>query len=475
MSASSGSGGAYERGRLIESHLPLVRAIARRYAGQGESLEDLVQVGSVALVRASDRFDPARGVAFATFAAPAVEGEIRRHLAERSGSVRIPRELRRMTGQLERSRARLAATLGRAPTVHELATALGVEQEDIERALEAERAREPSRATPDEAVEAAADAESLESTDDRLLLAEGSHVLDERERRVVFLRFHADMTEREIARTLRMSQSQVSRLLARALSKLREALEHKNLAEGGGDTAGERVISPAEEPSESPVGAILHGKHQPPQAAETRIAAVAASEEQAHPAGAAQAPPTQDLALPYRVTVKPEADAPQSQWIASVEELPGCEARGDSPDQAVENLRSAMETWLSSAVEDPRVVSPQRATRRKGASSPSGRFLVRMPSALHEELTRAAEREQVSLNRFVTARLAASVAPSGSPAPTATPMPASPGIAISADPSSVPSHRRHSFRLLLAVNLAVIILAAAAAITLLVLALQRGI
>src|SRR5205085_3985077 len=87
---SSLSGGPQERGRLIESHLPLVRSIARRYAGQGESLEDLVQVGSVALVRASDRFDPARGVAFATFAAPAVEGEIRRHLGERSGSVRIP-------------------------------------------------------------------------------------------------------------------------------------------------------------------------------------------------------------------------------------------------------------------------------------------------------------------------------------------------------------------------------------------------
>jgi RNA polymerase sigma-B factor len=449
-----------------------VRAIARRYVGQGESLEDLIQVGSVALVRASDRFDPARGVAFATFAAPAVEGEIRRHLGERSGSVRIPRELRRMTGQLERSQAALAAKLGRAPTVQELATALGVEQEDIERALEAGRAREPSRATPDDAVEAAGDAESLESADDRLLLEAESRVLDERERRVVFLRFHADMTEREIARTLKISQPQVSRLLARALSKLRVALENKNFAESGGDIAQERVISPAEGPSEAQVGAILHGKHQPPHGAETRIAAVAASQQRAHPAGAPEPSPTQDLALPYRVTVKPEADAPQSEWIASVEELPGCEARGESPDQAVENLRAAMETWLSAAVEDPRVISPRRPSRRKGASAPSGRFLVRMPSALHEELTRAAEREQVSLNRFVTARLAASVASSGGPA---TPMPASAGAPMPTDPASTPPVRRHNFRLLVAVNVVVIVLAAAAAITLLVLALQRGI
>lgn len=474
MSTTPGSGGPHERGRLIESHLPLVRSIARRYAGQGESLEDLIQVGSVALVRASDRFDPARGVAFATFAAPAVEGEIRRHLGERSGSVRIPRELRRMTGQLERSRATLAATLGRAPTVRELAEALGVEQEDIERALEAERAREPSRASPDDAIELG-DAESLESTDDRLLLAAGSQVLDDRERRVVFLRFHADMTEREIARTLRTSQSQVSRLLARALSKLRGALENKNLAETGGDIAPEGVISPMEGLSEAPMGAILHGKNQPPRTAETRIAAVAASEEQAHSAGAAEASSTQDLALPYRVTVRPEGDAPQARWVASVEELPGCEARGEGPDEAVENLRSAMESWLSAAVDDPRVISPRRASRRKGASGPSGRFLVRMPSALHEELTRAAEREQVSLNRFVTARLAASVASSGSPVSTGSPMPASPGMPTPTDPPAAPSPRRHNFRLLVAVNLAVIVLAAGAAITLLILALERGI
>jgi RNA polymerase sigma-B factor len=463
VTSSRGPGDAQERERLIESHLPLVRAIARRYASQAESLEDLAQVGAVALVKASDRFDPARGVAFATFATPAVEGEIRRYLGERSGSVRVPRELRRMTGELERSRTRLAARLGRSPTIDELAAALGVEHDDIERALEAQRAREPAPAGSEDAVLAEGDSESLESSDDRMLLAAGAQVLDERERRVVFLRFHADMTEREIARKLEISQSQVSRLLARALSKLREALEYKNVAEGSGDIADEGVISPGEPAT----GAILHGNRQPPQGPGTKIAAVAASEEQAHPAVAAQVPPQQDLALPYRVTVKPEGDAPHTRWIAVVEELPGCEARGESPDNAVENLRSAMETWLSAAVDDPQVISPPRPSRRKRGSTPSGRFLVRMPSTLHEELTRAAEREQVSLNRFVTAQLQASVASPGHASPATGP--------LTGEAPAAPAQHRHNFRLLFAVNLTVIVLAAAAAITLLVIALQRGV
>lgn len=466
MSTSSGPRGGPERGQLIESHLPLVRAIARRYVGQGESLEDLLQVGAVALVKASDRFDPDRGVAFATFATPAVEGEIRRHLGERSGSVRVSRELRRMTGRLESTRAGLAATLGRTPTIDELARALGVEHDDVERALEAQRARQPAPAVSDDAPEAEGESESLDSSDDRLLLAAGTRVLDERERRIVFLRFHADMTEREIARDLGISQPQVSRLLTRALEKLREALEYKNVGETGGDIAEEGVISPAEAASEPQVGAMLHEKRRLPRAGETRIASVSGSAEQAHPAGAVPAAAKQDLELPYRVTVKPEGDASPGQWVASVEELPGSEARGETPDQAVENLRAAMESWLSAAVEDPRVVSPPRASNRKRSSAPSGRFLVRMPSGLHEELTRAAEREQVSLNRFVTAQLAASVGSTGSPAPAGAPVPA--------EASSAPD-RRARFRFLVAVNLAVIVLAAAAAVTLLVLALQHGI
>src|SRR5947209_7541258 len=200
MSSSDRQGAAAvaKRERLIESHLPLVRAIARRFAGRGEPLDDLVQVGSIALIRASDRFEPDRGVAFATFAAPAIEGEIRRHLGDRTTSLRIPRGLQRMSGELQRGRAQLGASLGRDPTVDELATALGVAREDVERALEAERAREaPSEAA--EVDEVAGEYEFRPSTDDRLLLALAARALNERERRIVFLRFHADMTERDIA------------------------------------------------------------------------------------------------------------------------------------------------------------------------------------------------------------------------------------------------------------------------------------
>lgn len=470
MSAPADQGGAPDRERLIESHLPLVRAIARRYAKSGETVEDLIQVGSIALIRASDRFDPDRGVAFATFAAPAVEGEIRRHLGDQSGIVRVPRELRRMTGELERSRRQLAASLGRTPTVGELATALGVEQEDVERALEAERARDPAPAMSEAVVEAAGEAESLQSTDDRLLLAAGAQVLDERERRIVFLRFHADMTEREIAQEVGISQAQVSRSLTRALAKLREELEQSPGKTAVGDTTKFPVVSGSERPTQANLRPPAGGKRPPTEASETKIATVGALEEQARSARAGESSPNQDLALPYHVTVKPEGGDGGSSWIASLDELPGSEARGNTPDEAVENLRSAMEGWLSAAVDEPRVIAPPKRAASKGkkASSHSGRFLVRMPSTLHEELTRAAEREQVSLNRFVTTQLAAAVASSASPTPAYGPTPGG-------TPDATRPRRKRSFRVLLAANLAVIILAAAAAIALLVIALERGI
>jgi RNA polymerase sigma-B factor len=467
VTSSSDPGGAAKRERLIESHLPLVRSIARRFAGRGEPLEDLIQVGSVALIRASDRFDPARGVSFAAFATPAVEGEIRRHLGDQTGTLRIPRQLRRMTGELDRSRNQLAATLGREPTVAELASALGVEQADVERALEAERARDSVPPVSEEALAASGEGESLGATEDRLVLETSAQVLDERERRIVFLRFHADLTEREIAREVGISQAQVSRSLARALDKLREELDRQPEPAKGVDTTADPVIS-ASEAAAQPNFHVSAGRKRPAsEAAETKIAPVGALEEQAHQtqSGAAAADP--DPGLPYHVTVKPGGEGQESRWIASVDELTGCEAGGETPDQAVENLRAAMEGWLSAAAEEPRVIPPPRrgGSRRKRASTPSGRFLVRMPSDLHEELTRAAEREQVSLNRFVTSQLAAAV--SSGPTPAV-------GEVSPAGGAPTPEPKR-SFRMLLAANLLIVVLAAAAAITLLVLALERGI
>jgi RNA polymerase sigma-B factor len=469
MSTTPDRGGGSERGRLIESHLPLVRGIAARYVGRGEPLEDLVQVGSVALIRAGDRFDPDRGVTFAAFAAPAVEGEIRRHLGDRSGSVHVPRQLRRMTGELARSRAQLAASLGRPPSLPELASALGVDRADVERALEAERAREPAPAVAEETLEAAGGAGSVQSSDDRLSLARVAGVLDERERRIVFLRFHADLTEREIAREVGISQAQVSRLLARALATLRRELDQDAAAPGAGDIAEESVISPVASQIAAEVPAPDAQQRQPEASGGIKLPSVGALEEKGGRGASVEDPPEQDLAMPYHVTVKAEGEGRAPGWSASLDELPGCEARGDTPDQAVENLRVAMQGWLSAAADEPRVISPPRSARRKKASSHSGRFLVRMPSALHEELTRAAEREQVSLNRFVTSQLAAAVAPSGGRTMSDGPTALQPSNPVA------PAARRRRFRVLLAANLAVVILAAGAAITLLILALERGI
>lgn len=228
---------------LVRSHLPLVRAMARRYARRRDELDDLVQAGSVGLVKASRRFDPSRGIAFASFAAPTVEGEIRRHLRGRDSGVRLPRETQRMSTELRRCRSELAASLGRAPDVSELAAALDADVSEVERLLAADVARD---AVPLGAPEAdvAADSESLDKSEYRVLLAGGLRALAPRERRIVFLRFHADMTERQIARTVGISQAHVSRLLEGALTKLRAELTRSADPDGAGDSTEKAVISP---------------------------------------------------------------------------------------------------------------------------------------------------------------------------------------------------------------------------------------
>lgn len=234
------------RQELVRSHLPLVRAVARRYGGRGEEFDDLVQVGALGLVRASGRFDPGRGVAFATFAAPAVEGEIRRHLRERARGVRLPRKTQRMSTELKRCQAELVSALGRAPTAQELAAALDADVEEIERLIAADLARNPAAiAAGDLAGELPGGHEPTVESETRVLLASGLRVLDERERRIVFLRFHADMTEQQIARAVGISQAHVSRLLDGALGKLRHELTRgTDDSSQGRDSTESAAISP---------------------------------------------------------------------------------------------------------------------------------------------------------------------------------------------------------------------------------------
>lgn len=292
-------GSGASRDERVRSHMPLVRAIARRLGGGSDEQEDLVQAGAVGLVRASSRFDPDRGIAFASFAAPAVEGEIRRHLRERRG-----RDIPRETGG-------------------------------------------------DEGDELAGDLEPTADSESRLLLAGGMRALDERERQIVFLRFNADMTERQIASKLGISQAHVSRLLAGALAKLKAELTGSGSGTEAGDSNGAVVLSPPQNGQKS-------------------------------------------------------------------------------------------------------AASGRRPARSKSPGGYSGRILVRMPGELHEQLAQAAEREELSLNRYVTQALSTSVEPDLGDGP-----------------------RLHSgsrtLRLALATNLAVVVIAALVAVVLLVLALERGI
>ncbi len=383
-----------DRERLIEKHLPLVRTLARRYAGHGEPVDDLVQVGAMAMIKAADRFEPSRGVSFATFATPAVEGEIRRHLSDQAGIVRIPRELQRMSGQLRRSRADLAASFGRSPTVRELAEALKVEERDIERALESERARASVPISEGASDEFDAESEPVACSEDRLLLAETIRMLDTRQRRIVFLRFHADMTEREIAGALGISQAHVSRLLAEALASLRAQLVVGGDLEESRDIAADSVIPPL-------------------------------------PGGVRGAGPP-----------------------------PGRDGSGRGPgDDGAQ--RAA-----------PRPASDSQHAKPRPTSSHSGRFLVRMPSSLHQQLAAAAEREHVSLNRFVTDALAASVAEDRVVTPPSEPRP---DAAAGAQPSQAPRRASRAFRVAVATAFAVVVFTGLAALALLILAIQRGI
>jgi len=415
----------------------LVRSIARRHVGRGEDLDDLVQVGAVGLVKASDRFDASRGVAFAAFAAPTIEGEIRRHLRDRTGPIRFPREMEQIRGALRLHREELASTLGRQPTVQELAESLSADERDIERALATEHDQSSvSVSTGVETDELPDDVEALASSEDRMLVAASMRTLDDRERRIVFLRFHADMTERQIADELDTSQATVSRILTRALAKLREEL------------AGTGVNSADRDISADTVKRSVSTQTTSPDASATTLA--------------------QYLELPYQLDVRSERGGERTQWTATVEELPGCTSRGDTADEALAGLRTAMESWLTAAIAENREVPQpgQDVGKSRSSHSYSGRFLVRMPKSLHEELARAAEKEQISLNRLVTDVLASAVE-QGDPA-TAN------GTKSDRSAGAKPASAR-TFRLALATNLVVVVLAGVIALVLLVLALAHGV
>lgn len=306
------NGDAGARERLIEMYLPLVSALARRYARGEADYEDLVQVGSIGLIKAIDRFDLSRGEELAAYAVPNISGEIKRHLRDNGQTIRLPRAL----------------------------------QADPERKAQVLSAEGPVDGVPDLS-DGFADAEG------RLALADAFGGLGERERQILYLRFVRDLEPDEVARELGISRRHLSRQTQAALTQLRRELESDLPAESDGPKI---------------------------------------------------APVTQYLDRPYHIVlVRDEADG-EGAWTAQVEELPGCEARGETADEATRAIRESMEAWISEAL-----AKHQEIPGPRGASTHSGRLNLRMPQSLHAAVARAAEREDVSLNQFITGSLAGAV------------------------------------------------------------------
>jgi RNA polymerase sigma-B factor len=202
------------REQLIERYMSLVRSLARRYAYRGEQFEDLVQIGAIGLIKAIDRFDVNRGVELTTYATPNIIGEIKRHF----------RELSRLLDEL-------TVELSRSPTIDELAKAAEVTDEEVLEALESGRAYSSLSLSAGTNQDDEGEVDPLESlgteepryalTEDLVLLAPGFRVLDERERRILHLRFFEGLTQSQIAQQVGISQMHVSRLIRRSLEKIR--------------------------------------------------------------------------------------------------------------------------------------------------------------------------------------------------------------------------------------------------------------
>ncbi len=216
------------RHRVVESHLPLVRHLARRYSDRGEPLDDLVQVGTIGLLKAVDRYDPERGVPFSAFAVPTVLGEIRRHFRDRGWAVRVPRRLQELSRALADARTALTQELGRAPTVAELAERAQVDEDAVLEGMESAGAYTtvPLDTGEGEAPGTwlATDDDGLRGVEDREALRPLLARLPPRERRIIVLRFVRGMSQSQIAEEVGISQMHVSRLLARTLASMRDEL-----------------------------------------------------------------------------------------------------------------------------------------------------------------------------------------------------------------------------------------------------------
>jgi RNA polymerase sigma-B factor len=218
--------------QLVETFMPLARRLAARYRGDWEPVEDLEQVASLGLVKALDRFDPSRGVAFSSYAVPTILGELKRHFRDRGWSVRFPRDLQERIGRVDRGIAELSARLGRAPSVNEVAAKLEIDPEEVLEAMKAGQARhaisldvqpqtEDGEGVPLKERLGRSDP-GFDTVEYGAAIEEALDSLAKRDRLVLHLRFVEDMTQTEIAQRVGISQMHVSRVLRATLRRLRE-------------------------------------------------------------------------------------------------------------------------------------------------------------------------------------------------------------------------------------------------------------
>jgi len=232
------------RQALIERHIGFVRRLAQRYAHRGENLEDLTQVGCVGLIKAIDRFDGQYKVTLATYAAPNVLGEIKRHFRDKGWAMRVPRDVQELNVKLGRVVDELTGKLGRSPSVEELAKTTHSTTEQVVEALDSSRAYNTvslSAPAPDEGDEDGGDPlehfgdedEGFELAEERQLLREGFKDLGDRERSILHMRFFLGMTQSEIADQVGISQMHVSRLIRQSIDRVREQLDSEPEPERG--------------------------------------------------------------------------------------------------------------------------------------------------------------------------------------------------------------------------------------------------
>lgn len=226
------------RNELVMSHLNLVRFLASKFKNRGEPLDDLVQVGTIGLIKAIDRFDPERGLEFTTYATPTILGEIKRHFRDKGWSVRVPRRLQELSSKVNQAADELTKELQRTPSTEEVASKLGVTVEEVLEAMESSSAYSsvPLEAggSDDDDAPAVIDHyasvdQDLAASDDRMVIEDTIKEFSPREQEVIRMRFNDNLTQVEIAKRLGVSQVQVSRLLRRTLKKLQEKVDPEGL------------------------------------------------------------------------------------------------------------------------------------------------------------------------------------------------------------------------------------------------------